>query len=70
MSEECVAWVDINLLYLLSTRNTHERQFLNTSFYFPIHFKQLKNTREELFIFNFMQPATADSQGIQLLWLF
>ena len=27
LSEECVVWVDIILLYLLPTRNMHERQF-------------------------------------------
>ena len=63
-------WVDIILLYLLPTRNMqHERQFLNicTSFSFLFHFKTLKNTREELFTFNFMQFAKPDSRGIQLL---
>ena len=38
----------------------------DTSFYFPFHFKPLKNTREELFTFYFMQFATPDSQGIKL----
>ena len=35
-------------------------------FYFHFHFKQVRNTKEKLFIFNFMQFATPDSQGIQL----
>ena len=34
-------------------------------FYFHFHFKPLKNTREELFTFNFTQIATLDSFQIQ-----
>ena len=52
-------------LYLLPTRNMHERQF-EIHLYFDFRFKPLKNTREELFTFNFMQFATPDSRGIQL----
>ena len=70
MSVECVVWVDIILLYLLTiSTNMHERQFLNIRyifFYFHFHFKPLKNIREELFSFKFMQFATPDSRGIQL----
>ena len=42
----------------------HERQLLNIRyiiFLFSFHFEPLKNTREELFTFNFMQFATPDS---------
>ena len=66
MSEEYLVWVDIILLLLLPTGNMHERQFLNTSSYFLFHFNPLINTREELFMFNFMQFVTPDSRGIQL----
>ena len=66
MSEDRVVWVDIILVYLLPTRNMHERQFLNTSFYFHFHFKLLKKKKEELFTFNFIQFAMPDSRGIQL----
>ena len=52
MSEECVVWVEIILLYLLLTRNMHERQSLNIRYIF-------------LFSFDFMQFAMPDSRGIQ-----
>ena len=67
VSKECVVWVDIIRLYLLPTRNMHEMQFLNKRYNF--RFKPLKNTREELFTFNFIQFATPDSRGIQLFLL-